>query len=103
MKRSKMRFTSVQAMRTFAGIDLSVEAVPDATTEEAEGNSGGRWTGEPLLHFRHLLEAHDLPAQIFAEVGALLSERKLLMREGTIVDATFHRRALLDQERAQGA
>ena len=27
-----------QAMRSFAGIDLSVEAVPDATTEEAEGN-----------------------------------------------------------------
>src|SRR5277367_1791781 len=63
-----------QAMRTFAGIDLSVEAVPDATT---------------LLKFRHLLEAHHLPEAIFAEVGALLSERKLLMREGTIVDATI--------------
>ena len=63
-----------QAMRTFAGIDLSVEAVPDATT---------------LLNFRHLLEAHALTEQIFAEVGALLSERKLLMREGTIVDATI--------------
>jgi transposase, IS5 family len=63
-----------QAMRTFGGIDLSVEAVPDATT---------------LLKFRHLLEAHDLTRQIFAEVGALLSERKLLMKEGTIVDATI--------------
>jgi IS5 family transposase len=63
-----------QALRTFAGIDLSVEAVPDATT---------------LLKFRHLLEAHDLTRAIFAEVGALLSERKLLMREGTIVDATI--------------
>jgi transposase, IS5 family len=63
-----------QAMRTFAGIDLSVEAVPDATT---------------LLKFRHLLEAHHLPEAIFAEVGALLSERQLLMREGTIVDATI--------------
>ena len=63
-----------QAMRSFAGIDLSVEAVPDATT---------------LLKFRHLLEAHDLTQQIFSEVGALLSERKLLMREGTIVDATI--------------
>ena len=33
-----------QAMRTFAGLDLSVEAVPEATTEEAEGNreAGGR-------------------------------------------------------------
>ncbi len=63
-----------QAMRTFAGIDLSVEAVPDATT---------------LLKFRHLLEAHDLTRKIFEEVGALLSEHKLLMREGTIVDATI--------------
>jgi len=63
-----------QAMRTFAGIDLSVEAVPDATT---------------LLKFRHLLEAHELTRQIFEEVGALLSERQLLMREGTIVDATI--------------
>jgi len=63
-----------QALRTFAGIDLSVEAVPDATT---------------LLKFRHLLEAHDLTRQIFGEVNALLSERQLLMREGTIVDATI--------------
>ena len=63
-----------QALRTFAGIDLSVEAVPDATT---------------LLKFRHLLEVHDLTRQIFGEVSALLSERKLLMREGTIVDATI--------------
>lgn len=63
-----------QALRTFAGVDRSVEAVPDATT---------------LLKFRHLLEAHDLTRQIFAEVGALLSERKLLMKEGTIVDATI--------------
>jgi IS5 family transposase len=33
-----------QALRTFAGIDLSVETVPDATTEEAEGTreAGGR-------------------------------------------------------------
>lgn len=63
-----------QALRTFAGIDLGVEAVPDATT---------------LLKFRHLLEAHDLTQAIFNEVSALLSERKLLMREGTIVDATI--------------
>ena len=63
-----------QALRTFAGIDLGREAVPDATT---------------LLNFRHLLEAHDLTRQIFTEVNALLSERQLLMKEGTIVDATI--------------
>jgi IS5 family transposase len=62
------------AMRNFAGIDLGSDAVPDATT---------------LLKFRHLLERHRLTEQIFAEVSALLSERKLLMREGTIVDATI--------------
>ena len=43
-----------QAMRTFAGIDLSVEAVPDATT---------------LLNFRHLLEACELTAKIFKGSG----------------------------------
>ena len=63
-----------QALRTFAGIDLGSEAVPDATT---------------LLHFRHLLEAHDLGRRIFEEVGALLEEKKLLMREGTLIDASI--------------
>ena len=63
-----------QAMRTFAGIDLSVEAVPDATT---------------LLNFRHLLEAPELTRRLFEEVGALLEERRLLMKEGTMVDATI--------------
>jgi transposase, IS5 family len=63
-----------QAMRTFAGIDLSVEPVPDATT---------------LLNFRHLLEAHELTRRLFEEVSRLLGERKLLMKEGTIVDATI--------------
>ena len=69
-----MRSLDSQAMRTFAGIDRSVEAVRDATT---------------LVHFRHLLEAHDLTRRIFGEVTALLSERKLFMREGTIMDAAI--------------
>ena len=63
-----------QAMRGFTGIDLSVESVPDATT---------------LLKFRHLLEAHRLTVRILEEVNAHLSERRLLLREGTIVDATI--------------
>ena len=64
-----------QALRTFVGIDLgSGEAVPDATT---------------LLHFRHLLERHALTRALFAEVNALLSERGILLREGTLVDATI--------------
>jgi IS5 family transposase len=63
-----------QALRGFAGIDLAVESVPDATT---------------VLHFRHWLEQHDLTRALFDEVGAMLEERGLLMRQGTIVDATI--------------
>jgi len=63
-----------QALRGFAGIDLAVEAVPDATT---------------LLHFRHWLERHELTRVLFDEIGAMLEERGLLMRQGTIVDATI--------------
>ena len=59
-----------QAMRAFVGSEL----VPDATT---------------LLKFRHLLEQHELTQKIFGEVNALLRERGVLLREGTIVDATI--------------
>jgi len=61
-------------LRVFAGIDLNRDPVPDATT---------------LLKFRHWLEQHDLTKALFDEVGALLTERGLLMRQGTIVDATI--------------
>lgn len=64
-----------QAMRGFAGIDLGGgSSVPDATT---------------LLNFRHLLEEHELTRRILEEVNAHLTERGLLMREGTLVDATI--------------
>ena len=63
-----------QALRGFAGIELNRDAVPDATT---------------VLHFRHWLEEHGLTKALFDEVGALLAERGLLMRQETIVDATI--------------
>jgi IS5 family transposase len=63
-----------QALRGFAGIELNRAPVPDATT---------------LLKFRHWLERHDLTRVLFEEVGAMLEERGLLMRQGTIVDATI--------------
>jgi IS5 family transposase len=63
-----------QALRGFASIDLSAATVPDATT---------------VLNFRHWLEEHDLTRALFDEVGAMLEERGLLMRQGTIVDATI--------------
>ena len=63
-----------QALRGFAGIDRTVASVPDATT---------------ALNFRHWLEGHELTKVLFDEVGAMLEERGLLMRQGTIVDATI--------------
>ncbi len=61
-------------MRAFLGINLSTDPVPDATT---------------LLKFRRLLEKNDLCAAIFEAINAHLEERGLLMREGTLVDATI--------------
>ena len=63
-----------QALRGFAGIDLTVAAVPEETT---------------ILNFRHWLEQHELSKALFSEVSAMLEERGLLMRQGTIVDATI--------------
>jgi IS5 family transposase len=63
-----------QAIRGFVGIDLSREAAPDATT---------------LLKFRRLLEQHGLTRRIFETINASLADRGLLLREGTIVDATL--------------
>jgi IS5 family transposase len=63
-----------QALQGFARIDLAAEGVPDATT---------------LLKFRRLLETHDLCQGLFAAINADLTARGLLLREGTLVDATL--------------
>ena len=63
-----------QALRGFARIDLAAEGVPDATT---------------LLKFRRLLETHDLCKGLFTAINADLTARGLLLREGTLVDATL--------------
>ena len=63
-----------QALQSFARIDLSAEGVPDATT---------------LLNFRRLLETHDLCKGLFTAINADLSARGLLLRAGTLVDATL--------------
>ena len=63
-----------QALQQFARIDLSAEGVPDATT---------------LLNFRHRLETHDLCQGLFRAINADLTARGLLLREGTLVDATL--------------
>jgi IS5 family transposase len=63
-----------QAMRGFARIDLAADGVPDATT---------------LLKFRRLLETHDLCKGLFTAINADLTARGLMMRAGTLVDATL--------------
>jgi IS5 family transposase len=63
-----------QALQQFARIELAGGGVPDATT---------------LLNFRHLLETHDLCKGLFAAINADLTARGLLLRTGTLVDATL--------------
>jgi IS5 family transposase len=63
-----------QAMRGFARIDLAAEGVPDATT---------------LLKFRRLLETNNLCKGLFNAINADLATRGLMMRAGTLVDATL--------------
>jgi transposase, IS5 family len=63
-----------ESMRRFVGIELGEEKIPDEST---------------ILRFRHLLEEQDLTQAIFAEIRGLLEEKGLLLKQGTIVDATI--------------
>lgn len=62
------------AIRKFVGIDIGRETAPDATT---------------LLKFRRMLEQHRLTERLFAVINQQLSKRGLILKEGTIVDATL--------------
>lgn len=61
-------------LRGFAGLDAGTSRLPDETT---------------ILRFRRLLETHDLAGSLFNEVAAMLAEQGLLLRAGSIVDATL--------------
>jgi transposase, IS5 family len=63
-----------ESMRRFAGVELIDDAVPDEST---------------ILRFRHLLERHQLTQKLFELVRGLLEEKRLLLKSGTIVDATI--------------
>ncbi|MDR5647274.1 IS5 family transposase [Burkholderia cenocepacia] len=63
----------VASMRQFAGLSLT-GAIPDETT---------------ILNFRHLLEANDLAPEILRRVNAHLTRKGLLLKRGSIVDATI--------------
>jgi len=62
------------ALRRFAGVDLGRAAAPDETT---------------ILHFRHLLERHDLCGAMLEAVNHYLEDRGIRIGTGTIVDATI--------------
>jgi transposase, IS5 family len=64
----------IESMRRFARLDLADDALPDETT---------------ILKFRHLLERHALTAQLMNVINDTLEHRGLLLRGGTMVDATI--------------
>lgn len=60
--------------REFAGLDMGEDLLPDEST---------------ILRFRHLLEAHNLSVQTVATVNAKLTAKRLLLKQGTAIDATL--------------
>ena len=64
----------IESLRRFVDIELGQDEVPDETT---------------ILNFRHLLEQHGLTEKLFQKVNQHLEQCGLLMRQGTIVDATI--------------
>lgn len=63
-----------ESMRRFAKTELAVDKVPDEST---------------ILNFRHMLEEHDLTRGMFECINDLMESKGLLLRSGTIVDATI--------------
>jgi IS5 family transposase len=60
--------------REFAGIESGPVRLPDEST---------------ILRFRHLLEAHGLALRMLQAINDTLSERGLMLKTGTVVDATL--------------
>jgi len=60
--------------RRFAGIDMVEDRIPDETT---------------ILNFRHLLEENRIAEQILETVNQSLREKGVILKEGTILDATI--------------
>jgi IS5 family transposase len=64
----------IDSVRRFAGFGSVTDRLPDETT---------------ILNFRRLLEAHDLPAQLLAEINAHLQTAGIAVSRGSMVDATI--------------
>jgi IS5 family transposase len=63
----------ISSMRLFANLSLD-KPIPDHTT---------------IMNFRHLLEKHNLGRQIFDNVNQWLADAGVLLKEGTLMDATI--------------
>lgn len=63
----------IASMRQFAGLSLT-KPIPDETT---------------ILNFRRLLETYELGADILSRVNGYLSRKGLMLKRGTMVDATI--------------
>ena len=63
----------IESVRRFVGLKLS-GPLPDETT---------------ILKFRHLLEKHQLGTKLFAAINQHLADNDLMLKEGTIVDASI--------------
>lgn len=64
----------VPLYREFAGLEGPMRRLPDEST---------------ILRFRHLLEKHKLGDAILATVNVILQRHGLLLKAGTVVDATL--------------
>lgn len=62
----------IESMRHFAGLKL--DRLPDEI---------------PILNFRHFLEQHGLGKALFIELNKRLEKNGLMLREGSLVDATI--------------
>jgi IS5 family transposase len=74
IRRWKKRFGRRRCCANLRRVSLDFLGVPDETT---------------ILKFRHFLEKHELSKAMFDEITAVLTELGLLLRQGTIVDATL--------------
>ncbi len=63
----------ITSMRLFAGLSLD-NTIPDHTT---------------IMNFRHLLERKGLARKLFQEINQWLTDAGVLLKEGTLVDATI--------------
>ena len=72
--RPKSRCMTLRRCGCLRGLSLGKEDIPDETT---------------ILNFRRFLEEYQLPQKFFARINKLLEEKGLLVKSGTIVDATI--------------